>query len=437
MPSSNSRDQQQQEERVFKALFMPVSEELKELENEDELKEKVLTLLKNKDNIKEITTIHPYYGHLTITKQELENLKDLKHVLILIKNFNLFKIIAITNNNELNLFNNEMNNEWELINENDKYRLIHFGRDNEMLNNSLQNDYKDFNFFGNLNDENLYNNEIKLLNNNNFTNILNNLDVMNIILQYLNFSELQDFKFVCKKYYLLINNREFILDLVLQHCKNIPLKYLENKQIELRELTNKELFKNYKLYKDYKISFTEMSITWMNGDYWKVEECDKSLFGKVATLNYVWWFEVSKVFPLKKGKYEVYLKYKLKYDSRTNEDLTIVFATENTDNEIKVDVCPLSNSLISKNRNKQDWMETYIGTLETTMNDDRIYFGFRGFNTSGTKSNMSFDYLELRDWSGKKKTLGETKLLSGEHTEEANINVNVTKENTQSKCICM
>jgi len=347
-------------------------------------------IAKGRECSEPINTIHPYFSHVTLGSAQWKSVCQSE------KTPFRFAVKVVCREESLCLChsNNLTNKEtpiswkasslakkrgWSLREESDKIKLTHFGKDEEFLNIKMQSEYVDD-----------YDTVVSAFESMKESSTASRLgsEIMYKVMIYLPVPDIHTMTLSCKAFNKVANSRDFLRDMVRNHCYILPTYYEVNQEEILKECSINEL-KECIFYFGKKLCISRnMNITWMDGSYWKTVEHCESCFNKYAHLNYVWWFDMSTSFGLRKGKYSVELR--LRRNDNRGYPLSIIFTPatpENVFQEGLVNEFNTSNSAIPIKK----WTYYSLGQVEVLSCHEYISMSIRNIDCSITKNDLDFD----------------------------------------------
>nr|CAG4714315.1 unnamed protein product [Naegleria fowleri] len=361
---------------------------------------------------------HPYFGHISLEKWRLKQCLELANesfhssgrVMLVIgvigsrmnntirwlghsvsfndqELFNISQLEKTWNSLGWTLTEESKEKGWTLRRDCESMKLIHFGRDEEILNPSLEYKYSE-------NYETIVDEFI-----NSSVEIISKLGAYNIskILSFLDIDTINVCYNSCRLLRRLLDSRDFIMSHIQEKCVTLPKRFTEYNFELIREKTipeMKDIIFNY----SRKLSIiNNFSITWLNGAYWKRENRSDSPFKTVAHLAHVWWFDITGKITLLKGHYEVFIMYKNTssygryHRSRFNIRCLLI---EDEQEERKADFSNLCSSFVMDAAPLSSKLHK-LGEIKTETAREDFRFTIYDHDCSTIKQDMDFDYLEF------------------------------------------
>jgi hypothetical protein len=148
------------------------------------------------------------------------------------------------------------------------------------------------------------------------------------IFEYLDIQSLNNLSCSCRHFYEIINDNEFWIYLIKQHCNPSAITTVQNSEHSVKNLKKVYYFNRSNL-----IPPSNMDIVHMGDQYWRWHHCTDGHFNVCAKLHHVCWLMVTAKTTLKEGKWMARWAFSLTRNFYL-EPLDFIIKNESTQSEV-------------------------------------------------------------------------------------------------------
>ena len=201
-------------------------------------------IAEGKECAEPINTIHPYFSHVTLGSSQWKIVwqsekRPFRLAVKVVLNGECLCLCHSSNyltNNEMpgswNVSSLAKKRGWSLREESDKIKLTHFGKDQLFLNNKMQSEYVDD-----------YDTVVSAFESMKESSMVSHLgsEIIYKVMSYLPVPDIHTMALSCKAFNKVANSRDFLRDMVRNHCYILPTYYKVNQEEILKECSINEL----------------------------------------------------------------------------------------------------------------------------------------------------------------------------------------------------